>query len=175
MIGVFLWKGRAYMSSENSFDIVSQLDMQEMNNAIQQAEKEIENRFDFKGSKSSIAMEKEDLIIVSDDEYKLQSVLDILQSKMVKRGISLKSLDYGKVEPASGGTVRQKVALKQGIDQDNAKKINILIRDSKLKVKSQIQSDQIRVSAKSRDDLQKVIQLLKQADLPLDLQFLNYR
>jgi hypothetical protein len=163
------------MASEYSFDVVSTIDMQEVNNAVTQAEKEIETRFDFKGSKSSISMEKNELVVVSDDEYKLKSVIDILHSKMVKRGVSLKHLQYGKVEPAASGTVRQRIALKQGIDPENAKKINALIRDSKLKVKSQIQGDQIRVSGKSKDDLQKVIQLLKQADLPLELQFVNYR
>ncbi|GIO29925.1 MULTISPECIES: YajQ family cyclic di-GMP-binding protein [Paenibacillus] len=163
------------MASENSFDIVSKLDMQEMNNAINQAEREIETRFDFKGSKSSLKLEKDALIIVSDDEYKLKSVIDILQSKMIKRGLSLKNVDYGKIEPASMGTVRQRIGLKQGIDQENAKKINVLIRDSKLKVKSQIQGDQIRVTGKSKDDLQAVMQLLRKADLPLDLQFTNLK
>lgn len=163
------------MSSENSFDIVSKLDMQEMNNAINQAEKEIATRFDFKGSKSSIALDKEELVVVSDDDFKLQNVLDILQSKMAKRGISLKNLEYGKVEGASSGTVRQRIKVKQGVDQDNAKKINIMIRDSKLKVKSQIQGDQIRVTGKSKDDLQAVMALLRKADLPLDLQFINFR
>lgn len=163
------------MSSEHSFDIVSTMDMQELNNAIQQAEKEIATRFDFKGSKTSIALEKNELVVVSDDEFKLNNVLDILRSKMSKRGIPLKNLQYGKVEPAASSTVRQRIGLKQGVDQENAKKINVLIRDSKLKVKSQIQGDQIRVSGKSKDDLQKVIQLLRQADLPLDLQFVNFR
>lgn len=163
------------MSSENSFDIVSKLDVQELNNAINQAEKEIATRFDFKGSKSSINLEKEELVVISDDEFKLQNVLDILQSKMAKRGISLKNLDYGKVEAAAGSTVRQRIKVKQGVDQDNAKKINVLIRDSKLKVKSQIQGDQIRVTGKSKDDLQAVMQLLRKADLPLDLQFINFR
>ncbi|MFC7749812.1 YajQ family cyclic di-GMP-binding protein [Paenibacillus thermoaerophilus] len=163
------------MSSEYSFDIVSKLDMQELNNAVSQALREIETRFDFKGSKSNIAIEKNELVVTSDDEYKLNSVIDILHSKMAKRGISLKHLKYGKTEPAAGGTVRQRISLQQGIDADNAKKINGLIRDSKLKVKSQIQGDQLRVSGKSKDDLQKVIQLLKGADLPLDLQFVNYR
>lgn len=163
------------MSSENSFDIVSKLDVQELNNAINQAEKEIATRFDFKGSKSTITLEKEELVVVSDDDFKLQNVLDILQSKMAKRGISLKNLDYGKVEPAASSTVRQRIKVKQGVDQDNAKKINILIRDSKLKVKSQIQGDQIRVTGKSKDDLQAVMQLLRKADLPLDLQFINFR
>lgn len=163
------------MASECSFDIVSKLEMQEVNNAIQQAVKEIETRFDFKGSKSSISMEKEEIVVASDDEYKLNSVLDILHSKMVKRGISLKNLDYSKIEPAASATVRQKIGLKQGIDQEIAKKINVLIRDSKLKVKSQIQGDQIRVTGKNKDDLQAVIQLLRQADLPLELQFTNMR
>jgi uncharacterized protein YajQ (UPF0234 family) len=163
------------MSSESSFDIVSKLDMQELANAINQAEKEIDNRFDFKGSKSSIQLEKDVLVVVSDDEYKLSAVLDILQSKMTKRGLSIKNLDYGKIEPAASSTVRQRITLKQGIDQEYAKKINVLIRDSKIKVKSQIQGDQIRVSGKSRDDLQAVINLLRDAELSLDLQFINYR
>ncbi|MDT3424592.1 uncharacterized protein YajQ (UPF0234 family) [Paenibacillus forsythiae] len=163
------------MASESSFDIVSKMDVQELTNAVHQTEKEIQNRFDFKGSKSSLKLEKDALTIISDDEYKLNAVIDILQSKMVKRGISLKSLDFGKVEPASLGTVRQRLGLKQGIDQENAKKINVLIRDSKLKVKSQIQGDQIRVTGKSRDDLQQIIQLLNKADLPLDLQYTNLK
>ncbi|NOU93359.1 YajQ family cyclic di-GMP-binding protein [Paenibacillus sp. LMG 31456] len=162
-------------NAESSFDIVSKMDMQELNNAINQAEREISTRFDFKNSKSKIAIEKEELVILSDDEFKLQNVLDILYSKMAKRGISLKNLDYGKVEPASSQTVRQRIKLKQGIDQDNAKKINILIRDSKLKVKSQIQGDQIRVTGKNKDDLQQIIQLLRKEDIPLELQFLNFR
>jgi len=163
------------MSSEASFDIVSKVDMQELTNAVRQAEKEIETRFDFKGSKSSIAIEKDELVVVSDDEYKLKSVIDILQSKMVKRGVPIRNLEYGKIEPAAMGTVRQRIKLKQGIDQEAAKKINIMIRDSKLKVKSQIQGDQIRVSGKSRDDLQAVIRMLKAADVGVELQFTNYR
>lgn len=163
------------MSSENSFDIVSKFDLQEMNNALTQAEKEIETRFDFKGSKSSLKLDKDALVIISDDEFKLNAVIDILQSKMVKRGLTLKNVEYGKIEPASLGTVRQKLTLKQGIDQDNAKKINVLIRDSKLKVKSQIQGDQIRVTGKSKNDLQAIMQLLRKADLSLDLQFTNVK
>ncbi|TVY10589.1 YajQ family cyclic di-GMP-binding protein [Paenibacillus cremeus] len=163
------------MSSESSFDIVSKLDLQELNNAINQAEKEIATRFDFKGSKSSVKLEKEELVVVSDDDFKLQNVLDILQSKMAKRGISLKNLEYGKVESAALSTVRQRIKVKQGIDQDNGKKINVLIRDSKLKVKSQIQGDQIRVTGKSKDDLQQVIALLRKADLSVELQFINFR
>lgn len=163
------------MSAESSFDIVSRLDLQEMSNAIQQAMREIETRFDFKGSKSDIKLEKEELVVISDDEYKLRSVIDILQSRMTKRNLSIKNLEYGKIESASMGSVRQKIKVKQGVDQDNAKKINVLIRDSKLKVKSQIQGDQIRVTGKSKDDLQQIIQLLKAADLSIELQFLNYR
>jgi len=163
------------MASENSFDIVSKMDMQELNNAVNQAEREIENRFDFKGSKSSLKLDKEALVITSDDEYKLNAVIDILQTKMVKRGLSLKNVDYGKLEPASMGTVRQRLTLKQGIDQENAKKINILIRDSKLKVKSQIQGDQIRVTGKNKDDLQQIMQMLRKADLSVDLQFTNFK
>ncbi|MFC4103498.1 YajQ family cyclic di-GMP-binding protein [Paenibacillus xanthanilyticus] len=163
------------MSSENSFDIVSKVDMQEMNNAITQAEREIETRFDFKGSKSSIKLEKEELVVTSDDEYKLGAVLDILKSKMIKRGVPIKNLDYGKIEAATLGTVRQKIRLKSGIEQDVSKKINVLIRDSKLKVKSQIQGDQIRVTGKSKDDLQAVMNLLRGADLQVELQFTNFK
>ncbi|WP_219836727.1 YajQ family cyclic di-GMP-binding protein [Paenibacillus sp. R14(2021)] len=161
--------------AENSFDIVSKVDMQELSNAITQAEREIETRFDFKGTKSSFTLEKADLVVVSDDEYKLSSVIDILQSKMVKRGVPIKNMEFGKVEPASMGTVRQKIKLKQGIEQDISKKINILIRDSKLKVKSQIQGDSIRVTGKSLDDLQAVMAMLRGADLQIDLQFTNYK
>jgi len=164
-----------HMSNENAFDIVSKVDMQELNNAIQQAERELATRFDFKGSKSSIAIEKEELIVASDDDFKLQGLLDILLAKMVKRGVPIKNLDYGKIEPASGTTVRQRIKLRTGIDQEAAKKINILIRDSKLKVKSQIQGDQIRVTGKSKDDLQAVMALLRGSDLPVELQFMNFR
>jgi uncharacterized protein YajQ (UPF0234 family) len=163
------------MASEHSFDIVSKFDMQEMNNALNQALKEIETRFDFKGSKSDIKLDKEELVVLSDDEFKLQNVMDILSAKMTKRGLSIRNLEYGKVEPAGGSTVRQRIKLKQGIDQDIAKKINIMVKDSKLKVSSQIQGDQIRVTGKNLDDLQKVMQLVKTANLPLDLQFTNYR
>lgn len=163
------------MSKDNSFDIVSKVELSEVTNAINQATKEIAQRYDFKGSKSMISLEKEELVLVSDDEYKLEQVKDVLSSKLIKRDISLRSIDFGKIEPASGGTVRQRGKIAQGIDADNAKKINKIIKDSKLKVKSQIQDDQIRVTGKSRDDLQQIIALLKGADLPLDLQFINFR
>lgn len=161
--------------SEYSFDIVSKVDLQELSNAINQAMREIENRYDFRGSKSEIKQEKSEVIVISDDEYKLNAVIDVLQSKLVRRGISLKSLEYGKVEPAAGGTVRQTIAIKQGIDRETAKVINTMIRDSKLKVKSQIQGDQIRVSGKSKDDLQRVMAMCREADLPVDVQFVNLR
>lgn len=163
------------MAKENSFDIVSKVNLAEVANAIQQAMKEIENRYDFKGSKSHIALEGEEIVLLADDEFKLEQVKDVLASKLIRRGVSLKSLDYQKVEPAAGGNVRQRAVIKQGIPQEQAKQISKLIRDSGIKVKCQIQGDQLRVSGKSRDDLQKVIQILKEADLPIDLQFVNYR
>jgi cyclic-di-GMP-binding protein len=163
------------MSKENSFDIVSTVEISEVTNAIHLAMKEIENRYDFKGSKSKINLEKEELVILSDDDYKLDQVKDVLASKLIKRGISLKSFDYGKIEPATGGTVRQKAKITQGIDQEQAKKIGKLIRDSGIKVKTQIQGDQLRVTGKSKDELQAIIQLVKQADLPIDVQFINFR
>lgn len=163
------------MAKEASFDIVSKVEMQEVTNAVHLTEKEFENRFDFKGSKCSIEQKGEEVVVIGDDEYKLNAVVDIFESKLVKRGISLKFLDRGKLEPASGGTVRQSIRIKQGISQDHAKHIVKLIKDSKIKVQASIQGDQVRVAGKSRDDLQEVIALLKGADLPVDLQFTNYR
>jgi uncharacterized protein YajQ (UPF0234 family) len=163
------------MSKESSFDIVSKVEMSEVTNAISIAMKEIQNRYDFKGSKSDISLDKEELVLVSDDEYKLDQLKDVLFSKMIKRGIPIKNLDYGKVERASGGTVRQRAKLVQGIDKENAKKINTIIKNSGLKVKSQVQDDQVRVTGKNRDDLQKIIAAVKEADLTVDVQFVNYR
>lgn len=163
------------MAKEASFDIVSNVDYAEVTNAIQIAMKEIQTRYDFKGSKSDISLDKEELVLISDDEYKLDQVKDVLFSKLIKRGVPVKNLDYGKVEKASGGTVRQRAKLVQGIDKENAKKINTLIKNSGIKVKSQVQDDQIRVTGKSRDDLQKIIQAVKEADLTVDVQFVNYR
>ena len=161
----------------NSFDIVSKVNVQELKNALDQATKEIKQRFDFRGSKSELILEGEgkEIIIISDDEYKLKSVIDVLQSKLVKRGISLKSLEYGKIEDALGGTKRQRVTVLQGIPQDHAKGISKTIRDSGLKVQAQIQGDQIRVSSKKKDDLQAVISLLREKDFGPPLQFTNYR
>lgn len=163
------------MAAENSFDVVSKINMSEVTNAVSQAMKEIGQRFDFKGSKSNITQEKDALIIVSDDEYKLKSVIDILQSKLVKRGVPIKNLSYGKIEAALAGTVRQRIALQQGIPTDKAKEIVKAIKDSKIKVQAAIQAEQVRVSGKSRDDLQTVIQLLKKKDFGIELQFENYR
>lgn len=163
------------MAKENSFDIVSKVDLSEVTNAIQIAMKEIQTRYDFKGSKSNISLENDELVLISDDEFKLSQLKDVLLGKLIRRGVPIKNLDYGKIENASGGTVRQRAKIVQGIDSDTAKKINTAIKNSKLKVKSQNQSDQIRVSGKSRDDLQKVIHLVKELDLPIEVQFVNYR
>lgn len=163
------------MSKDNSFDIVSKVDFAEVTNAITGTMKEIGTRYDFKGSKSEVTLDKEELVLISDDEYKLDQLKDVLLSKMIRRGIPVKNLDYGKIERASGGTVRQRAKLIQGIDKENAKKINTIIKNSGVKVKSQVQDDQVRVSGKDRDDLQKIISLVRGADLTVDVQFLNYR
>ncbi|MBM7604117.1 uncharacterized protein YajQ (UPF0234 family) [Metabacillus crassostreae] len=163
------------MAKDNSFDIVSKIEFPEVTNAINIAMKEIATRYDFKGSKSTISLEKEELVLVSDDEYKLEQLKDVLISKLIKRDVPIKNISYKKLENASGGTVRQKAELVSGIDKDNAKKINSIIKDKGLKVKTQIQDDQIRVTGKSRDDLQSVISAIREADLPIDVQFINYR
>ena len=161
--------------ADSAFDVVSKVDMQELKNAVDQAQRELATRFDFKNSISTIELGEDSVKLHSDDEYKLKALVDILQGKLVKRGISLKALDYGKIEPAAKTTVRQEIKLKQGLDQDTARKVAKLIKDSGKKVTTQIQGDQVRVSGKSRDDLQAIIQLLKTADLPADLQFVNYK
>lgn len=165
------------MAQEISFDIVSVLNMQEVDNAVNQVMKEILQRFDFKGSKSQVMLDKDKKIItlISDDEIKLKSVVDILQTRLAKRGISLKSLVYGKVELALGSTVKQVITLQQGIPQEKAKDITKLIRDTDLKIRTQIQGDEIRVFGRSKDDLQKVIGILREKDLGIPLQFTNYR
>lgn len=163
------------MAQEFSFDVVSKTDMQEVQNAIQQAQKELAQRFDFKGSKSSIELTAEEIVLVSDDESKLRSVTDIVETKLVKRGVNLKALDFGKVEPAAGSTVRQHIKIVQGIESEKAKEIVKHIKDAKLKVQASIQSDQVRVTGRSKDDLQKAITLVKGKDFGLPLQFTNYR
>ena len=164
------------MAAENSFDIVSKVDLQEVRNAIDQAFKEVRTRFDLKDSKSEINLEGEDAIqLASVDEYKLQAVAEILRQKLVKRGVSLKALTFGKVEPAAGSSVRQKVSLQQGIAGEKAKEIVRIVKDSKKKVQASIQGDSVRISGKDRDALQEVIALLKGRDLGIDMQFTNYR
>jgi cyclic-di-GMP-binding protein len=159
-----------------SFDIVCKVDLQEVTNAVTQAQKEMQQRYDFKGSKSKIDWDgKKEISLLADDDYKLTAVIDILQSKLIKRGISAKSLVMGKMESAFEGTVRQKVTLQQGIPVDKAKEINRLIKDSKIKVQSQFQDEQVRVTGKKRDDLQEAMSLVKKAELGLDFQFTNFR
>lgn len=164
------------MAAENSFDIVSKVEMQEVRNAIDQAIKEVRTRFDLKDSHSEIRLEGEDAIqLASVDEYKLEAVKEILRQKLVKRGVSLKALTFGKVEPAAGSSVRQKISLQQGIAAEKAKEIVRIIKDSKKKVQASIQGDTVRVAGKDRDALQEVIALLRGRDLGIDMQFTNYR
>jgi cyclic-di-GMP-binding protein len=161
----------------NSFDIVSEINWQEIDNAINQARKEIQQRYDFKGSKSSIDMSQKEktLTILADDDFKLRSVVDILQNKFVKRSVPLKSFKYKEPEPAHGGMIRQIVEVQQGISKDNARMIVKMIKDRKMKVQAAIMEDQVRVSGKNKDDLQEVISMVKNADLDFAVQFVNYR
>jgi uncharacterized protein YajQ (UPF0234 family) len=163
------------MAADSTFDIVSEYDEQEMVNAVDQARREISQRYDLKDTKTEIKQDKKSLTITTASEFTLKSVMDVLESKMVKRGLSLKILKPGKVEPASGGMVRQNIELQQGISQDLAREISKLIRDTYPKARPQIQGDAVRVAAKSRDELQSVIALLKGKDFPVPLQFINYR
>lgn len=165
------------MAQDFSFDVVSRVDLQEISNAVQQASKEIATRFDFRGSASRIEWNEKDLtlILTSDDAHKLKSVIDILETRLVKRGIAVKALDFGPVEDAAGGTVRQKVQVQQGIPSEKAKGIVKAIKDRKLKVQASIQADQVRVAGRNKDELQEVIALLKAGDFGLPLQFTNYR
>lgn len=164
------------MAKDNTFDIVSEVELQEVDNAVNQTAKEISQRYDFRGSKSEVELaEKDQIKIISDDEYKLKSVVDILESKMIRRGISLKFLEYGKIEDAAGATVRQIITIKRGITTEKAKEIVAFIKQLKLKVQAQIQDEQVRVSSKDRDELQKVIQEIKENDFGVELQFKNFR
>ncbi len=158
-----------------SFDIVSQIDMQEVDNAVNQTVKEITQRYDFKNSKSEVTLEKDSIKILADDDFRLKAIIDILQSKCIKRGVSLKALNYGSVETASGGLVRQIVTLQQGISKEKGKEILAAIKETKLKVQGQIQEDQVRVTGKNIDDLQEIIKLLKGTDLGVEMQFINFR
>jgi len=168
---------REHMADEHSCDIISKVDLQEVLNAVQQAMKEISQRFDFKGSKSNIELNKDkhELTVISDDDQKLKTVLDVLQSKLIKRGISLKALQYGKIEQASGGTVRQLITLQQGIPVEKAKEIVKIIKETKMKVQAEIQKDQVRLKAKKIDDLQTIMKLLREKNLDIHIDFSNYR
>jgi len=163
------------VASESSFDVVSRVDGQELDNALNQTRKEIANRFDFKHSKTSIDFDGKKITLISDDELKMRNVVDILQSRAVRRGIDIKAFEFGQVEPAAGGTVRQVVTLRVGIPKDQSKALLEKIKSLKLKVSAQYQEDQIRVSGKSKDDLQKVIASLRSMEFELPLQFVNYR
>ncbi len=165
------------MADQFSFDVVSEVNMQELKNALDQATKEIKQRFDFKDSKTEITLrEKEkELVVLSDDDYKLKAVQDIIKAKCVKRGVSLKAFNYSAVEPALSGTVRQVAKIQSGLVSEKAKEITKAIKDSKLKAQAQIQGEQVRVLSKSKDELQSAIALLKGKDFGVDLQFTNYR
>jgi uncharacterized protein YajQ (UPF0234 family) len=163
------------MAQQNSFDIVSEVNRAEISNAIHQTIKEVRQRFDFKGSSATVALEANELLLTAEDDTKLRNMNDILQQKLVRRGVPLKALSYGTVDPAAGGTVRQRVQIQQGIPQEKAKEIVRFIKDSKAKVQASIQGDIVRVSGKDRDTLQSVIGQLKGEDFGINMQFSNYR
>lgn len=161
--------------AEHSFDVVSTVDLQEVKNAIAQALKEIGTRFDLKGSGSDIALTGEEILLTSNDEFKLKAVRDVLETRLVKRNVPLKALTYGTIEKALGATARQKVSMQKGIPTEKSREIVKIIKGSKIKVQAAIQADQVRITGKSLDDLQAVMQLLKQSDMGIDMQFTNYR
>ncbi|MEW5807133.1 MAG: YajQ family cyclic di-GMP-binding protein [Acidobacteriota bacterium] len=163
------------MAEEHSFDIVSKIDLQEVDNAIHQAMKEIRTRYDFKGSTSEIIREGDEMVLVSEDQYRLKSVSELLSQKLVKRGVPLKGLTYGSIQESRGGNVIQKIALQKGIPIEKGREIVRIIKDTKLRVQASIMGDQIRVKGKNKDDLQSVIHLLRESSLNIDMQFTNYR
>ncbi len=163
------------MAADFSFDIVSRADAMEVKNAIDQAQRELANRYDFKGGKCEIIEEKEGVTLIADDEFKMNQLKDIVFSKLIKRGIDARQIDWGKLEPGSGLTVRQKLQLKTGIPQEQAKALIKQIRDKGLKVQAQIQGEEVRVSGKNKDDLQKAIQFVKGLELSYPVNFVNYR
>lgn len=163
------------MAQQNSFDVVSKVDLAEVTNAINQTTKEVRQRFDFKGSSANVALEDKELVLSAEDETKLRNMNDILQQKLVRRGVPLKALSYGKVEPAAGGSVRQRVPIQEGIPQEKAKDIVKFIKDTKVKVQAAIQGDAVRITGRDRDTLQDVIAKLKGRDFGIDMQFTNYR
>jgi len=163
------------MAQQNSFDIVSQVEMAEVKNALDQTMKEVRQRFDFKGSRAEVRLEENDLVLTAEDETKLRNMNDILQQKLVRRGVPLKALSYGRVEPAAGGTVRQHAAIQQGIPTEKAREVVKFIKETKLKVQAAIQGDTVRVTGRDRDTLQDVIAQLKSKDFGINMQFTNYR
>ena len=164
------------MPADQSFDVVSKVEIQEVKNAIDQASKEVNARFDLKNSKSTIALEGDETVqLASQDEYTLKAVIEILSQKFVKRGVSLKNLEYEKIEPASNSSVRQKIKLKQGVNSDVAKKVVALVKDSKKKAQASIQGDTVRITSKDRDTLQELMALLRGKDMGIELQFTNFR
>src|SRR5918998_5398664 len=163
------------MAQQNSFDIVSKVDRAEITNAINQTSKEVSQRFDFKGSHASVTLEEKELVLAAKDETRLRNMNDILQQKLVRRGVPLKALSYGKVEPAAGGTVRQHVAIQQGIPSEKAKEIVKFIKETKVKVQAAVQGDIVRITGRDRDTLQEVITQLKAKDFQINMQFTNYR
>ena len=163
------------MAQQNSFDIVSQVDRAEISNAINQTLKEVRQRFDFKGSHANVAAEEKELVLTAEDETKLRNMNDILQQKLVRRGVPLKAFSYGRIEPAAGGTVRQRAQIQEGIPQDKAREVVKFIKDTKVKVQASIQGDIVRVSGRDRDTLQDVIARLKDKDFGIHMQFTNYR
>ncbi|HEX8129321.1 MAG TPA: YajQ family cyclic di-GMP-binding protein [Pyrinomonadaceae bacterium] len=163
------------MAQQNTFDIVSQIDRAEINNALDQTMKEVRQRFDFKGSAAAVVLEENELILTAEDETKLRNMNDILQQKLVRRSVPLKAFNYGRIEPAAGGTVRQHVAIQQGIPTEKAKEIVKFIKDTKAKVQASIQGDVVRVAGKDRDTLQDIIAKLKAKDFNINMQYTNYR
>lgn len=163
------------MAGDVSFDVVSEFDEQELRNALDQVRREVGQRYDFKGSTVELVQAREELTLLTDDEYRAGAVKDLIETKAVRRGLSLKIFDWGKVEPAGGNKVRQRIGLRRGLDEPLAKRITKLIRDEFPKVKSQIQGDAVRVSGKSKDELQRVITRLRELDEVVELQFQNYR
>ena len=163
------------MAADNSFDIVCKVDGQEVTNAVDQTRREIETRYDLKGTRSEVEQEKTVLTVTAPDDMKLKAVIDILQSKLHRRGVPLKALSYGKAESAAGGTLKQKIDLQQGIPIEKAREIVRMVKDTKLKLQAAIQEDKVRVSGKNRDDLQKIMAVLREKELGIALQFDNYR
>jgi cyclic-di-GMP-binding protein len=163
------------MAAENSFDIVCKIDMQEVANALDQTRREVETRYDLKAAKNEITLDKQDIVVLSADDMKLKAVVDILQSKLHKRGVPLKALTYGAVEDAAGSTKRQRITLQQGIPIEKAKEIVRLVKDSKIKVQASIHEDKVKVAGKNRDDLQKIIAMVREKDLGIAVSFDNYR